>query len=166
MSATCAAVLAGVGGVATLGSVVAFALMGNDAAIAALVVAAVFTAATGACALFCPRDRPEPRGSSPWSAAPLRPAPVDVEAPPPPRREPPAPRHEPTSPDEALKPPPSREAPYALPPSSSSPQNECAICLEPIRQEDAVALACGHCFHAACRDGLVRRECPLCRTPI
>ena len=57
---------------------------------------------------------------------------------------------------------------------------ECAICLAPIRDEEAFSTACAHQFHTACvaqqaaHDRAARRErggvaqaqrCPLCRTP-
>ena len=59
-------------------------------------------------------------------------------------------------------------------------QAECAICLAPIRDEEAFSTACAHQFHTACvaqqaaHDRAARRErggvaqaqrCPLCRTP-
>ncbi|CAH0365739.1 unnamed protein product [Pelagomonas calceolata] len=61
-----------------------------------------------------------------------------------------------------------------------APEAECAICLAPIRDEEAFSTACAHQFHTACvaqqaaHDRAARRErggvaqaqrCPLCRTP-
>ena len=63
---------------------------------------------------------------------------------------------------------------------SKAPEAECAICLAPIRDEEAFSTACAHQFHTACvaqqaaHDRAARRErggaataqrCPLCRTP-
>ena len=63
---------------------------------------------------------------------------------------------------------------------AKAPEAECAICLAPIRDEEAFSTACAHQFHTACvaqqaaHDRAARRErggvaqaqrCPLCRTP-
>ena len=63
---------------------------------------------------------------------------------------------------------------------AEAPEAECAICLAPIRDEEAFSTACAHQFHTACvaqqaaHDRAARRErggvaqaqrCPLCRTP-
>ena len=63
---------------------------------------------------------------------------------------------------------------------AKAPVHECAICLAPIRDEEAFSTACAHQFHTACvaqqaaHDRAARRErggvaqaqrCPLCRTP-
>ena len=64
--------------------------------------------------------------------------------------------------------------------AEAAPEAECAICLAPIRDEEAFSTACAHQFHTACvaqqaaHDRAARRErggvavpqrCPLCRTP-
>ena len=45
----------------------------------------------------------------------------------------------------------------------------CVVCMEDIKPENLVALACGHIYHTNCVIRLVEtrtRKCPLCRIRI
>lgn len=58
---------------------------------------------------------------------------------------------------------------------SSSPLDECCVCMDAIPEDCAVALPCAHLFHKACRDQLCtynydtnqttpnKNKCPICR---
>ena len=50
-----------------------------------------------------------------------------------------------------------------------NPMEECAICMEYIKENDKAVLKCGHQFHASCMFSNVVREnntCPLCRAEV